>query len=119
MRLLALGSLTAVALALALPASAQLAGKEIHIGIGGPLTTGAATFGVEMRQAVEFAIAEKNAAGGILGSTLVPAAPTPRKARPRRSISATTLPILPSSATSTAASASPPRRSTRNVASSC
>jgi branched-chain amino acid transport system substrate-binding protein len=72
MRLLAVASLAVLALTLAPPASAQLAGKEIHIGIGGPLTTGAATFGVEMRQAVELAVAEKNAAGGILGATLVP-----------------------------------------------
>ena len=74
MRLLAVASLAVVALALAPPASAQLEGKEIHIGIGGPLTTGAATFGVEMRQAVELAIAEKNAKGGILGAKLVPEA---------------------------------------------
>ncbi len=52
-------------------AGAQLAGSEIHIGIGGPLTTGSATFGIEMRQAVEFAIEEKNATGGILGAKLV------------------------------------------------
>lgn len=65
---LAVGGSAVVALA---PASAQLAGEEIHIGVGGPLTTGAATFGVEMRQAVELAIAEKNAAGGILGARVV------------------------------------------------
>src|SRR3954447_8090092 len=53
------------------PAGAQLAGKEIHIGIGGPLTTGSATFGIEMRQAVELAVAEKNAAGGIFGAKVV------------------------------------------------
>lgn len=53
------------------PAAAQLAGKEIHLGIGGPLTTGSATFGVEMRQAVELAVAERNAAGGILGAKIV------------------------------------------------
>ena len=47
------------------------AGGEVHIGIGGPLTTGSATFGVEMRQAVDLAVAEKNAAGGILGDTIV------------------------------------------------
>jgi branched-chain amino acid transport system substrate-binding protein len=55
----------------ATPARAQLAGKEIHVGVGGPLTTGAATFGVEMRQAVELAVAERNAAGGLLGAKLV------------------------------------------------
>src|SRR5712692_10468584 len=52
-------------------AGAQLAGKEIHIGIGGPMTTGSAGLGIEMRQAVELAIDEKNAAGGILGAKLV------------------------------------------------
>lgn len=60
-----------LAVVLAGPASAQLAGQEIHIGVGGPLTTGSATFGVEMRQAVELAVAEKNAAGGILGARIV------------------------------------------------
>jgi branched-chain amino acid transport system substrate-binding protein len=54
-----------------LPAAAQLADQEIHIGVGGPLTTGSATFGVEMRQAVDLAIAEKNASGGILGAKVV------------------------------------------------
>jgi branched-chain amino acid transport system substrate-binding protein len=54
-----------------LSAAAQLAGQEIHIGVGGPLTTGSATFGVEMRQAVDLAVAEKNASGGILGAKLV------------------------------------------------
>ena len=56
---------------LATSATGQLAGKEIHIGIGAPLTTGAATFGVEMRQAIDFAIAERNAAGGILGAKII------------------------------------------------
>jgi branched-chain amino acid transport system substrate-binding protein len=50
---------------------AQLSGGEVHIGIGGPLTTGSATFGVEMRQAVDLAVAEKNAAGGIIGAKIV------------------------------------------------
>jgi branched-chain amino acid transport system substrate-binding protein len=52
-------------------AGAQLAGKEVHIGIGGPLTTGAASFGVEMRQAVQLAVDERNATGGILGAKIV------------------------------------------------
>jgi branched-chain amino acid transport system substrate-binding protein len=52
-------------------AQAQLSGSEVHIGIGGPLTTGSATFGVEMRQAVDLAVAEKNATGGILGAKIV------------------------------------------------
>jgi branched-chain amino acid transport system substrate-binding protein len=69
----AFGPLTILlAAALAAPgASAQLAGSEIHIGIGGPLTTGSATFGVEMRQAVDLAVAQANAAGGVLGAKIV------------------------------------------------
>src|SRR6516162_11684273 len=47
------------------------AGGEVHIGIGGPLTTGSATFGVEMRQAVDLAVAERNAAGGLAGAKVV------------------------------------------------
>lgn len=35
------------------PALAQLSGTEIHIGVGAPLTTGSATFGIEMRQAID------------------------------------------------------------------
>src|SRR5215471_13049084 len=52
-------------------AQAQLAGREIHIGIGGPLTTASATFGVEMRHAVDLAVEEKNAGGGILGAKVL------------------------------------------------
>ena len=55
----------------AAPAAAQLAGQEIHIGVGAPLTTGSASFGVEMRQAVDLAVDEKNAAGGVLGAKVV------------------------------------------------
>ena len=71
---LVMGSLALVAvaaLAVSTPAAAQLAGREIHIGIGGPLTTPSSAFGVEMRQAVDLAIAEANAAGGILGANIV------------------------------------------------
>jgi len=49
------------------PATAQLQGQTIKIGIGAPLTGGAASFGVEMKNAVELAVDEQNAAGGILG----------------------------------------------------
>jgi branched-chain amino acid transport system substrate-binding protein len=61
---------SAVALILASAAAVQtdLAGQEIRIGVAGPLTTPSATFGVEMRQAVDLAIEEKNAAGGLLGA---------------------------------------------------
>ena len=52
------------------PASAQLQGQVIRIGIGAPLTGGAATFGVEMKNAVEMAIEEQNGTGGVLGARL-------------------------------------------------
>ena len=49
----------------------DLAGQDIRIGVAGPLTTPSATFGVEMRQAVDLAIDERNAAGGLLGAKVV------------------------------------------------
>lgn len=52
------------------PAAAQLQSQTIRIAVGAPLTGGAATFGVEMRQAVELALEEQNAAGGLLGARL-------------------------------------------------
>src|SRR5712692_2652969 len=50
------------------PAAAQLQGQKIRIAIGAPLTGGAATFGIEMQNAVELALEEQNAAGGVLGA---------------------------------------------------
>jgi len=50
------------------PASAQLQGQTIRIAIGTPLTGGAASFGIEMKNAVELAVEEQNAAGGVLGA---------------------------------------------------
>ena len=52
-------------------AAADLSGQEIRIGVAGPLTTPSATFGVEMRQAVDLAIDEQNAAGGVSGGKIV------------------------------------------------
>jgi branched-chain amino acid transport system substrate-binding protein len=49
----------------------DLTGQEIHIGVAGPLTKSSATFGVEMRQAVDLAIDERNAAGGVSGAKIV------------------------------------------------
>ena len=49
--------------ALAAPAHAQSAGP-IRIAVGAPLTGGAATFGVEMKQAVELALDEQKTIGG-------------------------------------------------------
>jgi branched-chain amino acid transport system substrate-binding protein len=64
-------------------ASAQLSGQEIRIGVGGPLTTGSATFGVEMRQAVDLAVAEANAAGGVLGAKIAAVAADDEASNPR------------------------------------
>src|SRR5438552_13665339 len=51
-------------------AAAQLQGQVIRIGIGAPLTGGAASFGVEMKNAVELAVDEENVAGGVLGARI-------------------------------------------------
>src|ERR1700674_222795 len=61
--------LLVLAVAVAVPAAAQLHGKDIKIGIGGPLTTTSAGFGVEMKQAVELAVDERNDAGGVAGAS--------------------------------------------------
>src|SRR5262249_15617979 len=50
------------------PVGAQLQGQTIRVAIGAPLTGGAASFGVEMKNAVELALDEQNAAGGLLGA---------------------------------------------------
>jgi branched-chain amino acid transport system substrate-binding protein len=60
-----------LAVAVAVPAAAQLDGKDIKIGIGGPLTTTSAGFGVEMKQAVQLAVDERNDAGGVAGAKVV------------------------------------------------
>jgi len=52
------------------PVNAQLSGQTVVIAVGGPLTGGGALFGVEQKQAVELAVAEQNAAGGILGAQI-------------------------------------------------
>src|SRR5258708_19772054 len=60
--------IAALAIAVSANAAAQTPPKEIKIGIGGPLTTTSAGFGVEMRQAVDLAIDERNGAGGLDGT---------------------------------------------------
>src|SRR5258708_21976325 len=64
------GAALGLSLTTAATSHAQLTGQTIRIGIGGPLTTGSASFGLEMRKAVELAVADKNAAGGIGGAKL-------------------------------------------------
>jgi branched-chain amino acid transport system substrate-binding protein len=51
--------------------AADLSGQEIRIGVAGPLTTPSATFGLEMRQAVDLAIDERDATGGVLGGKIM------------------------------------------------
>jgi branched-chain amino acid transport system substrate-binding protein len=53
--------------------AADLSGQEIRIGVAGPLTTPSATFGLEMRQAVDLAIDERDATGGVFGGKIVAA----------------------------------------------
>ena len=61
----------ALASALVAVCAEDLTGQEIRIGVAGPLTTPSATFGVEMRQAVDLAIDERDRAGGLLGGKVV------------------------------------------------
>jgi branched-chain amino acid transport system substrate-binding protein len=57
-----------LSIAVASSAAGQLAGTPIRLAIGAPLSGGAATFGLEMKHAVELALEEQNAAGGLLGA---------------------------------------------------
>ena len=71
-QLCAAALLSALASVSAAAAETNLAGKDVRIGVAGPLTTPSATFGVEMRQAVDLAIDERNAAGGVMGAKIAP-----------------------------------------------
>ena len=53
-------------LAIAAPAFAQ----DISVGVAGPMTGGEATFGRQLRNGAEQAVADINAAGGVLGKKL-------------------------------------------------
>ncbi|MBI5110962.1 MAG: branched-chain amino acid ABC transporter substrate-binding protein [Rhodovulum sp.] len=61
---LAIGTALGTALA---PSSAE---AQIRIGVGGPMTGGSAAFGAQLKQGVEQAVADINAAGGILGQKI-------------------------------------------------
>jgi len=66
-------SATRLALGLAFGLSLALIGDanaQIRIGVGGPMTGGAAAFGAQLRQGVEQAVADMNAKGGILGQKI-------------------------------------------------
>ena len=64
-KLLALGLALGLGLVFAGAASAQ-----VRMGVGGPMTGGAAAFGAQLRQGAEQAVADINAKGGILGQQI-------------------------------------------------
>ena len=51
-------------------AVAGTASAQIKFGIGGPVTGGSAAFGAQLKNGAEQAIADINAAGGILGQKI-------------------------------------------------
>jgi branched-chain amino acid transport system substrate-binding protein len=55
----------------ATPVGAQLGGQTVTIAVAGPLSGGSAALGTEQKQAVEMAVGEKNANGGLLGAKVV------------------------------------------------
>jgi branched-chain amino acid transport system substrate-binding protein len=59
------GAALAVVMALAAPASAQ-----VKLGIGGPITGGAAAFGAQLKMGAEQAVEDINAAGGVNGKKI-------------------------------------------------
>ena len=60
-------SLAALAMTLALTGGAR---ADINIAVVGPLTGGYASFGEQMKAGAELAVADINAAGGVLGQKL-------------------------------------------------
>jgi len=64
------GGILLLGIAFTATAWGQLEGRTIVIGVGGPLTGGAASFGIEMKQGIELAVDEKIAGGGLLGGRL-------------------------------------------------
>ncbi len=57
----------ALCLALALAGAAQ---AQVRLGVGAPITGGSAAFGAQIKQGVEQAVEDINAAGGILGQKI-------------------------------------------------
>jgi branched-chain amino acid transport system substrate-binding protein len=66
------GTGAALGLAAALAfATATAARADIKLAVGGPITGGSAAFGAQLKQGVEQAVEDINAAGGILGQKIV------------------------------------------------
>src|SRR5690606_39981226 len=61
-------SLTTLTLALAAPLAANA--QDIKIAVAGPMTGGESAFGMQMKHGAEQAVADINAAGGVLGKKL-------------------------------------------------
>src|SRR3954470_9020362 len=62
-------SIFVLAIGLAL-AAAGPAAAQIKLGVGGPITGGSAAFGAQLKQGVEQAVEDINAAGGVLGQKI-------------------------------------------------
>src|SRR4026208_2041538 len=58
------------ALGASLACAGSAFGQDIAIGVAGPMTGGEATFGKQMKDGAELAVADINAAGGVLGKKL-------------------------------------------------
>jgi len=67
--------------------AAGSASAQIKFGVAGPLTGGSAAFGAQLRNGVEQAVADINAAGGILGQKIVLSAPGDDRADPKEGVS--------------------------------
>ncbi len=62
--------LTALALGASLALIGAASAQDITVGVAGPMTGGEASFGRQMRNGAEVAVADINAAGGVLGKKL-------------------------------------------------
>jgi branched-chain amino acid transport system substrate-binding protein len=67
--------------------AAGSASAQIKFGVAGPLTGGSAAFGAQLRNGVEQAVADINAAGGIMGQKIVLASPGDDRADPKEGVS--------------------------------
>ena len=65
------GILAAASLALGMSTSLALAQATISVGSAGPMTGALANFGTQLRKGAEMAVADINAAGGVMGKKLV------------------------------------------------
>src|SRR3974390_2961440 len=70
MKRIANGIALGLALATGVALAGQAAAADVRFGIGGPLTGGSAAFGAQLKNGVEQAVEDINAAGGILGQKL-------------------------------------------------